>query len=106
MVEFFAYRRGRTMTGQEETVVRQFQQALSHGIQMDRKEVGWNGFSDRSSKESVADKTDKLSPEIHPITDAALRMPRRNKTMGRETSNRNGATILRRHKTILRRLPP
>ena len=87
MVELFTHRRGRPVTWQEETILRQFQQTLSHGIQMGREKIGRDGFSDRSGKEGVTDKTDWLRPAIHPIADAALCMARRHKTMDREPSD-------------------
>jgi hypothetical protein len=60
MVEFFSNRRGRSVTRQQDTVVRQFQHALPHGVQMGREEVLRKGLSDRSGKQGVTNETDGL----------------------------------------------
>ena len=63
------------------------------------------GPSDRSGKEGVTNETHRLRLGIDTITDAARRMAWRGETMDAETPNRNGASVVRGSKTILRGLP-
>ncbi len=63
------------------------------------------GPSDRSGKESVADKTHRQRLGIDPVADTAGRMARCGKTTDAETSDRDDLSIVRGSKTILRRFP-
>ena len=63
------------------------------------------GPSDRSGKESVANETNRLRLGIDSITDAARRMAWCGETMDAETPDRDGASVVRGSKTILRGLP-
>ena len=60
MIEFFTNRRGRSVTRQQDKVVRQFQHALPHGVQMGREEAAGKGFSNRSGKQGVTNETGGL----------------------------------------------
>src|SRR5262245_64060849 len=82
MVEFFSNRRSRPVARQQNTLVRQFQHALPHGVQMRAVECVRIGPSDRSGKEGVANETHRLRPGIDAITDAARGM-----TGGRKATN-------------------
>lgn len=63
------------------------------------------GPSNRSGKERIAHETNRLRPGINPIADTTGCMAWCGETMDAKTSNRDGASVARGSKTILRGFP-
>src|SRR5262249_58279220 len=103
--ELLAHCRTRTMSRQQQAILRQYQDVPSDRFQVGVIELSRVRSSDRSGKERIAHERNRTPGHLDTITDSTRRMTGGRKTLNRQLADSNRPPMHWSNKLFRRRLP-
>src|SRR5262245_25707127 len=103
--ELFTHRRTRTMSRQQQAILRQCQDVPSDRFQVSVIELSRHRLSDRSGKQRITHERNRTPGHLNTITNSTRRMTGGRKTLNRQLADSNRPSMHWRNKLFRRRLP-